>query len=487
MGVGFAMLAHVRLDRASDVARHLAAQGASVVVHVDPRSPERWGADEIPIVSEHTAEWGQLGMIDATWAAVTPLLSRPDVTHVCLMSGACLPLRSLEAIEAHVAACPEADFIESVPLSCDRWVQNGLSDERFTLYHPFSYTHRRGLFDISVDVQRILRVRRQLPAGLVPHLGSQWWCLRADTLRAVLEHPDRPLWDRFFRWCWIPDESYFQSLVPLVSPDGVRRPPLHIGGFGLRGRPHVLHDDHLSALEDSGGLVARKVDPDAGALYRRFLGAEGRPCGSVQPIDFGRAIRERHTEGRGILSMARVPKETKPRWTETSVPYAVLLAPDVETAASLRRSLSHRTLPVRLHGRLFAPGEPADFAKPAELYGGNLPSDPVFRDYRPAQFLSRLVWWDREERPAFWLVPEDDHPIRLHLVNDPNARLVLVGRARERLTKLRAGFPRLQGPQLPLRAWYRTVSEDRDEDVLGQLVSILSGDWTDPAQWEVPE
>jgi hypothetical protein len=56
----------------------------------------------------------------------------------------------------------------------------------------FQWRKQRRLFDGYVRLQRRLGFKRRIPAGIVPHLGSQWWCLTRHTLSAILETPTAP-------------------------------------------------------------------------------------------------------------------------------------------------------------------------------------------------------------------------------------------------------------------------------------------------------
>ena len=86
---------------------------------------------------------------------------------------------------AYLAERPRTDFIESVTTEDVGWTIGGLDIERFTLRFPFSWRKQRRMFDGYVKLQR--RVRLSAAAfrrALVPHLGSQWWCLtRQDAVR----------------------------------------------------------------------------------------------------------------------------------------------------------------------------------------------------------------------------------------------------------------------------------------------------------------
>ncbi|MEM0945404.1 MAG: beta-1,6-N-acetylglucosaminyltransferase, partial [Pseudomonadota bacterium] len=219
MSVGFVILAHERPQHVARIARHLAKEGAPVVIHYDRRSPGREVLAReagVPVLATQSGEWGMFGLVAATLDAVRELLAgAPTTRHVCLISGACLPLRPVAELVAFLAEHPETDFIESAEPR--DWIRGGLDEERFTLHHPVPWRRRRWLFDRLVHAQRRLRLRRRLPQGLTPRLGRQWWCLTAASLRALLTDPRLPAWQRFFRTVWIPDESFFQSLIPLVA------------------------------------------------------------------------------------------------------------------------------------------------------------------------------------------------------------------------------------------------------------------------------
>ena len=143
-------------------------------------------------------------------------------------------------------------------------------------------------------------------------MGSQWWCLTRQTLSAILEAPDRPALDRYFRRVWIPDESYFQTLARLYSRRLESR-SLTLSKFDYQGKPHIFYDDHMQLLRRSDCFVARKIWPDAERLYQTFLGdpdgalprAEPNP-GKIDRI-FAKAV-ERRVYGRpGLYMQSRFP------------------------------------------------------------------------------------------------------------------------------------------------------------------------------------
>ena len=171
------MLMHTALGRTEQVARH-------------------WSAAHVPNVlfsKRFRCEWGTWGIVAASQATSELLLaSFPDVRHVYLASGSCLPLRPVHELIDYLADRPRTDFIESATTADVPWTVGGLDEERFTMRFPFSWTRNRYLFDKAVAVQRLVNIKRRIPHGLVPHMGSQWWCLTRQTLSAILQDPERP-------------------------------------------------------------------------------------------------------------------------------------------------------------------------------------------------------------------------------------------------------------------------------------------------------
>lgn len=277
---GVVMLVHTALERAEQVARHWTASGCPVVLHVDSKVDRHVfdcfkealsGNPLVRFSARHRCEWGTWGIVAASQAASEVMLAEfPGVQHVYLASGSCLPLRPVQELIDYLAARPDTDFIESATTADVPWIVGGLSQERFTLRFPFSWKRHRFMFDRYVDLQRKLRIRRQIPAGLVPHMGSQWWCLTRQTLSAILEDAERPVYDAYFRKVWIPDESYFQTLARLYSSN-IESRSLTLSKFDFQGKPHIFYDDHLQLLRRSDCFVARKIWPHAERLYQAFL------------------------------------------------------------------------------------------------------------------------------------------------------------------------------------------------------------------------
>lgn len=439
MSLGFLMLCHTALDRAAQVARYWAKAGCPVVIHVDAkvRSGQHDGllaalADlpNVRFAPRHRCEWGTWGIVQATQSAAGIMLRDfPQARHVYLASGSCLPLRPVGELVAYLDARPRTDFIESVTTADVGWAVGGLDIERFTLRFPFSWRRQRGLFDVWVRLQRLAGLRRRIPGGIDPHLGSQWWCLTRSTLSTILDRADRAAIDRYFARVWIPDESYFQTLARRVSAD-IESRSLTLSRFDFQGKPHIFYDDHLQLLRRSDCFVARKIWPRADRLYRTFLspdagGAAGEPNpGKIDRL-FSKAA-ERRTKGRpGLYMQSRFPRAD---WEngKTAAPYSVFQG-FAEVFGDFDTWLSKRA-GARVHGRLFAPDR-AHFAGGETVYNGALSSAAALRDYNPRAFLTNLIWNTRGERQCFQMHPADRPEILPFIAGDPNARVTVISGA----------------------------------------------------------
>jgi len=438
MTVGFVMLVHTALDRAAQTARHWAESGCPVVIHADARVPAAAyrgfteslaGLENLRFAAPRRAcDWGMWGIVGATIDAARLMLDAfPGVSHVYLASGSCLPLRPVPELSAYLAARPGTDFIESVRIEDVSWSKGGFDTERFTLRFPFSFRRRRWLFDRSVALQRRLRLARPVPEPVVPHLGSQWWCLSARTLAAILDDPERRRFDRYFRRVWIPDESYFQSLVRLHSRK-VESRSLTLSKFDHRGKPHIFYDDHLQLLRRSDCFVARKIWPRADRLYAAFLSNDPAVTKNAEPspgkIDrlFSQAA-ERSVHGRpGLYMQSRFPMHGRDNG-RTAERYSVFQGFD-HVFDGFPDWLGKAT-GLRVHGHLYGPAR-AEFAGGEPVWNGNLPESAALRDYNPCAFLTNLIWATRGERQCFMHGPADNQYPFGFMAGDPNAQISVV-------------------------------------------------------------
>ena len=429
MSSAFLLMVHENLHRVAELAEALLRHDCRLVVHVDQTVSDaefsalrtRLTGDHVAFAKRRNCEWGRFSLVEAACdSAELALNTWPDITHACLLSGSCLPVKPVSEFLAMLDAAPDTDFIESVPAADGAWVKSGLSEERFTLWFPFSWQKQRWLFDRSVDVQRALGIRRKLPKGLVPHLGAQWWCLSSATLRAILNDPARAQYDRYFRHAWIPDEGYFQSLARKHSQQITQRPPT-FARFDAYGQPFVFYDDHAGYLAGLDHYFARKIWAGADGLYRQFLQGDGAAPLQGLPAALD-ALDKRSKDGRrGVLYAGRFPRNARDIQYIAAAPYAVFIGfdrilPDMQHWLNLSAQAI-------CHGRLYHPDR-VELAGMAPVAKGNIPANPAVRDYNQVQYLMNLIRAGQPAYQGFCLEVDDSEWMLQHVANDPGAEVV---------------------------------------------------------------
>jgi len=413
MRIGFIILGHQNLDRVAQLARHLAEQDCPSCIHIDQNTPnadfDRL-ANELSdcsnvILSRRTAcEWGRFSIVKATLDASEALLENyPDLDNILLISGSCLPIRPIRQLRKFLQRHTNTDFIESVSVRNNLWVKGGLNEERFTLYFPFSWRRHRWFFDRFVDLQRKLKISRGVPEGLIPHIGSQWWCLTSKTLRKILEDPRRQYYDRHFSASWIPDESYFQTLARKHSVK-IESRSLTFSKFDFLGKPFNFYDDHLELLALSDCFIGRKMWAGADGLYKELLNPKrpNQPMTKANPKEVSEMFEEtdriRCEGGAGRFHQGRFPLGQAARSGVSQNAYTVfvgfrnLYEQFPEWVGMNTTALAHGSI----FDRRRIAGKPH-----TGHFAGNLPAEPAIRNRNSKGYLANFLWENREKHQSF--------------------------------------------------------------------------------------
>lgn len=288
--IAFILLAHKDPKGLVAQAQRLTATGDFVSIHFDRNAkPEDFAAiraalDGNPQVTFAAKRlkcgWGAWSLVGATLEAVRSAVAAfPTATHFYMLSGDCMPIKTAEYVHDFLGQ-EDADYIEAFDFFKSDWIKTGFRGERLHYRHWFNERTQKRLFYASYEIQRRLNITRDVPKGIQVMIGSQWWCLRRETIEKILVFCDeRPDVVKFFTTTWIPDETFFQTLVPhLVPREEIRTRTLTYKMFTDYGMPVVFYDDHHDMLLGQDYLFARKVSPEAKELRAR-LGALWREEG----------------------------------------------------------------------------------------------------------------------------------------------------------------------------------------------------------------
>ncbi|MBL1435786.1 MAG: glycosyl transferase [Rhodobacteraceae bacterium] len=432
MSIGMALLVHDHLPRAASLVRALHAAGFKIAIHVDAKVADQAHSDflqtlaaldNVVFAPRINCEWGRFSLVQAQLVTSEALLNAfSDVSHVMLVSGSCLPNRPLPELISFLERHMDTDFIESVVVGGMNWIKGGLEAERFSLYFPLSFISHRRRFDALVWLQRKLRVRRKLPEGLTPHIGSQWWALTRSTLQAILADPLRASYDTFFKQSWIPDESYFQSLARKHSRK-IRSRSLTFARFDFRGKPMMFYDDHAKHIEHLDSFFVRKVWHGADALYQNLLDSN-RDAAPRNP-DMAVAFQANTTRAesrwlmgrKGLFMQGRAPRLID---LNTATTYTVLSGFD-RVFSGLSPWLAQQT-GIILHEDIWSKNK-NKFATAAHILKRNMASSRRIRDNNAEGFLLNFIWNHADDDPIFNFDPNTSPSLAKFISKDKNARV----------------------------------------------------------------
>ena len=280
--IAFILLCHKDPEAIIDQATRLTAAGDFMAIHFDARAKRaqfdriRAALKDNPNVTFARTRikcgWGEWSLVQATLLAIEAAEAAfPRATHFYMLSGDCMAIKSAEYVHQFLDE-NDADFIESFDFLESDWIKTGIKQERLIYRHFFNERARKRLFYASMELQKRLGLTRAIPADLQIMIGSQWWCLRRPTVEKIMDFARaRPDVMRFFRTTWIPDETFFQTLVRHLIPEReIRTRTLTFLMFSDYGMPLTFYNDHYDLLLGQDFLFARKISPGATELKRRL-------------------------------------------------------------------------------------------------------------------------------------------------------------------------------------------------------------------------
>ncbi len=216
--------------------------------------------------------WGEWSLVQASLNAITVAEEAfQTATHFYMVSGDCMAIKPAgythKFLEDH-----NKDFVECEDFFGSDWIKVGLKEERLVYRHWFNERTHKALFYTALNVQQKLRIKRKIPKDIEMRIGSQWWCMRRTTIEAILafvKHRKDVM--PFFKTTWIPDETFFQTLVcHLVPTAEIESRTLTFLMFSDYGMPVTFFNDQYELLLSQEHLFARKISSHATELKERL-------------------------------------------------------------------------------------------------------------------------------------------------------------------------------------------------------------------------
>ena len=280
--IAFILLCHKDPDAIIQQAEQLTAVGDFIAIHFDARAPvEAFQRIQTALADNPNVTyarkrikcgWAEWSLVQATLYAVQAAVDAfPRATHFYMVSGDCMAIKSAKYAHQFLDD-NDVDYIESFDYFESEWIKTGFKEERLIYRHFFNERTQKRRFYWSFWTQRKLGITRDVPADIQVMIGSQWWVLRRRTIEWILEFTKkRKDVTRFFRTTWIPDETFFQTLVRhLVKESEIDTRTLTFLMFTDYGMPVTFHNDHYDLLLSQDFLFARKISPGAKELKSRL-------------------------------------------------------------------------------------------------------------------------------------------------------------------------------------------------------------------------
>ena len=280
--IAYILLCHKNVDAVIEQAERLTATGNVVAIHFDGRAPKE-EFEQLRSALKNNASvvipkrrvkcgWGEWSLVEATLEALKAAEKAfQRATHFYLLSGDCMPIKTAEYMQNFLDA-HDVDYIESFDFFNSNWIKTGFKEERLIYRHWFNERSQAKRFYASFHLQSKLGIKRSIPEDLEMMIGSQWWCLRRDTVEKLLEYCEqRRDVLSFFQTTWIPDETFFQTLVRRLVPTiEIETRTLTFLLFSDYGMPVNFYNDHYEMLIGQEFLFARKISAEATDLKERL-------------------------------------------------------------------------------------------------------------------------------------------------------------------------------------------------------------------------
>lgn len=300
MKISFLLLAHEHPEKIRPLINCLLVSGSNIFLHYDKNTPHNiekhiasWNTDSLPgkifIVQRSCIKWGEWSIVQATLNCLDSAIKNDNSDYFMLISGSCMPVKPIVQLRS-VLESSKKDYIETVNATIKRWVTGGIQKKRWELYHFFNWRLHPRCFSLSLKLQKIIKIKRTLPANHVPHIGSQWWCLRKSTIIKIMDFIKKnPSALTFYRRTCIPDEHFFQTIVAnLVPASEIVPTPLTKYSFNSWGIPRVYYEDeYAELLLTAKEYFVRKISHRAKKLKEKLSAVA-----TMSPIDFKSHLSE---------------------------------------------------------------------------------------------------------------------------------------------------------------------------------------------------
>jgi len=284
MKICYLILAHNNPLHFKSLVNTLSTSHSDVYIHLDAKSRLIDFQAEVPranvvfINDRVRVSWGGWSLVKATLNLIDNALgSGKNYDYYFLLSGSDYPIKSQTYIENVLEKNNGKEFISVVKIP-NKLAQKPIG--RFTKYHiDIEYYSNnivtRKIAEFFSWLIKKMKIKRRYDHILQdgnPYGGSQWWALTDAAVRHIKKFTAaNRKFVRFFRYAYIPDESFFQMIIKnSVYKDNIARnftfadwsrdePPY----------PSIIDFEHLHKFKKDGNEFVGDVYGNGEILFAR--------------------------------------------------------------------------------------------------------------------------------------------------------------------------------------------------------------------------
>lgn len=294
----YLILAHKNPEQLLELITQLNDAFSTFYIHIDKKTDITPFTDLLPkleniifIQKPFDVTWCDHSTVEATLYVLKEIIKQQTKGHCILISGQDFPIKSNKHINDFLEENKDYDFIDIHSIPTDEWYQKGLNRIN---HYKFNLSSKRGHFVICPSIyekkfysisnlKSIIKLvlngklkfifklfqRRKKPEQIKPYGGSQWWCLKTETIRSILTFCEQnPEFLAYHKYTLLSDEIFFQSVImhlknsidlkiqgSLTFVDWGRDVPIKPPTFSI-------NDNELLITQPNIKLFARKFDSD---------------------------------------------------------------------------------------------------------------------------------------------------------------------------------------------------------------------------------
>ncbi len=265
---------------------------AAVVVHHDAKGdlPDFKATDidsGIYVVTPRIAvTWGEFSLLEAILHSLRFISTQLDYDWVSMISENDYPATALHKIETELRETTFDAFIRSTPVTWNDYAARYYLQYFIVPRNPYAYRIPKFIRNLAYGLRRSINARQNyvhieggvrgvstqmgvryrahpFDTSFVCHKGSTWFTMSRQAVHYLLDFETvKPEILRWYRRTWVPDESYFQTVLKNTQSLNVSNDHRRFIKWDTAhlAHPKTLTISDLSEILGSGMHFARKVD-----------------------------------------------------------------------------------------------------------------------------------------------------------------------------------------------------------------------------------